>query len=608
MKKIIISVLSIAIVISVIFFAYKYSHFEPDAVSKCEYEGMLIKDVYTDKARYKPKDIVDITVSLNKNFNKTQEGKLNIYFKYLGKTIDIKKINYSINSNKDTNLHIKWEAPKDDFRGYQIEVYAYNGISVYDNRNTAADVSSDWSKFPRYGYIADYPKQDSSVSNKIIDNLNKYHIDGLQFYDWQYKHNKPLAGTEANPEEEWSDIANRDTYGQTIKDYIQAAHSKNMIAANYNLMFGGYEDYDLDGAKQEWGLFKDTNHEEQDFHPLPSNWATNKLMLFNPANKDWQNYIFNQEKTAMQVYNFDAWHVDTLGQRDGMTFDYNGNAVELSAGYKDFLNNAKQAVGTRILFNPVNAYGEMETVPNTDLDFLYKEVWPKQYSSYSDLKQAIDVSRGLTKNKKNVVLAAYMNYELAKSGGKFNEPGVKLTDAAIFAAGGAHIELGDTGMLCNEYFPNKDLTMSNSLQKSMRNYYDFSVAYENLLRDNLTDCDNVVEIPNTSMSDSSEANSIWAFSKEKPGYNTIQLINNIGNNSDKWVDDDGEVKEPVTQTNFKLKYYIKDTVKKVWLASPDINDGKAKELSYSIKKDTKGQYLQIKVPSLQYWNMIYIEK
>ena len=34
-------------------------------------------------------------------------------------------------------------------------------------------------------------------------------INGLQFYDWQDEHDKPLAGTREEPAERWQDIAKR---------------------------------------------------------------------------------------------------------------------------------------------------------------------------------------------------------------------------------------------------------------------------------------------------------------------------------------------------------------------------------------------------------------
>lgn len=587
------------------YFAYRFLSFRPDKVNAIKYENNLIEDVYTDKSRYNPKDTVSIYIKLNKKFQKARKGALTVYFKKLSNIVDKREIKYSL--DEDEKVEVKWKTPNSDFTGYQVEVYASKGIYVYDNRNTAVDVSSNWSRFPRYGYIADYPSQSRSASESIIDNLTKYHIDGLEFYDWQYKHNKPLAGTAEKPEDKWSDVANRDTYGKTVKDYIDLAHSKNMMAANYNLMFGAYSDYEEDGVKKEWGLYKDEKHQEQDAHPLPSNWASSQLFLFNPANKEWQNYILAKEKEAMSVYKFDVFHVDTLGER-GILFDYDGKTVELSDGYKDFLNTAKKKLGKGILFNPVGGYGEISVAPNVDLDFLYKEVWPNQCHSYADLKQAIDTSRELSRNKKSIVLAAYMNYNLGKSGTEFNEPGVRLTDASIFASGGAHVEIGDTGMLCNEYFPNKDLSMTPALKKAMRNYYDFSVAYENLLRDGVEDSDNDIEIPNIRASSSADPNSVWAFSKKKSGYNILHLINNIGNSSNEWVDNDGDVKIPTIQNDFKLKYYLNDKPKKVWLASPDTRDGHIETLSYKVKSDKKGQYLLINVPQLKYWDMICIEK
>ena len=44
-----------------------------------------------------------------------------------------------------------------------------------------------------------------------------------------------------------------------------------------------------------------------------------------------------------------------------------------------------------------------------------------------------------------------------------------LTDAAIFADGGVHIELGDGGqMLDSEYFPNRNLVPSTALLAPLR--------------------------------------------------------------------------------------------------------------------------------------------
>ena len=97
--------------------------------------------------------------------------------------------------------------------------------------NTAIDVSSTWTKFPRYGYVADYPSSLTS-SNATHDMwlLKNYHIDGVQFYDWQWKHHVPLAGSVSSPASSWENINGSINYASAVDDYIDAAHYYGMSA------------------------------------------------------------------------------------------------------------------------------------------------------------------------------------------------------------------------------------------------------------------------------------------------------------------------------------------------------------------------------------------
>ena len=604
-KKIVIT--SICIVcIAALFTVHKVLSFEADKAAKIIDKGKLLSDVYTDKARYNPKDSVNITIELDNKLNSNYSGKLNVYYKNLNKTIGTKEIKVEIKKGEKKSINIAWNPPADDFKGYMIEVYAFKGINVIDSRNTAVDVSSNWDRFPRYGYVAEYPKREKDETEKIIDNLNKYHINGLQFYDWQNKHHKPIPDTKDNTYSVWKDIANRDVYYDTVKNYIDAAHSKNMKAANYNLIYGAYTDYKQDGVKPEWGIYKDSEHNEQDMHQLPSGWASS-IDVFNPANKDWQNYIFNEEKKANKLLNFDIFHMDTLGGR-GLVYDYEGKEVDLPSTYTEFANNAKKTLGTGIVFNTVNRYG-LEYIAKSDVDFLYSELWPSENKDYNSLKETVDIGYELTGGKKNTVIAAYMNYGSADSKGEFNENSVRLCDAAIFAAGGDHIELGDTGMLCKEYFPNKNLTMTDSLKASMRNYYDFITAYENLLRDNVSEKNNKIQLQDIKTSNNGKADTVWTYAKGKEGYDVIHMINLLGYKWTGWRDDGANYDPPELKKNIKLKYYIKDDeIKGVYLASPDLMGGKSEKLKYNVKEENGERYLEIYIPELQYWDMVYIEK
>ena len=75
-----------------------------------------------------------------------------------------------------------------------------------------------------------------------------------------------------------------------------------------------------------------------------------------PSNPEWQDYLLAREADVFAVYDFDVFHVDTLGYR-GYVYDYEGEEVELSTSYGGFLQQAGERLGKRILLNPVNGYG-----------------------------------------------------------------------------------------------------------------------------------------------------------------------------------------------------------------------------------------------------------
>ncbi len=80
-----------------------------------------------------------------------------------------------------------WTAPATDYTGYLVDVYRTkeNGTEVILG-TIAVDVSSDWTRFPRYGFVAtfDASKKVDGVIEKEMAFLNRCHINGVQFQDW----------------------------------------------------------------------------------------------------------------------------------------------------------------------------------------------------------------------------------------------------------------------------------------------------------------------------------------------------------------------------------------------------------------------------------------
>ncbi|MFC5464123.1 glycoside hydrolase family 66 protein [Lederbergia graminis] len=579
-------------------------------------KGELILDVTTDKAMYDPGDKIELKVSFKNQLKQDlKNGKMEIKIKHLekqvGSTIE-KEI--SIDSNKTTVVTEQLEMPDTDFKGYLIEVDVKNNEKkLVDSATVGVDVSSSWTKFPRYGYVWDFRKGVDTTSR--IEKLKDYHINALEYYDWKYRHHMPVGENT----EVWDDWSGRAIYGETIRNYIADAKDVNMVNMAYNMIYAATNGYEEDGVKQEWALYhaegdsvgKHFKFQMSDSTPT----GITHLYFFDPSNKEWQEYIFEQTNKVFEVFDFDGWHGDTVGEWGKMK-THDGEIVYVKDTYTEFLNAAKEAIGDKYLsFNPVGAQG-IENANKSDVDVLYVEIWPwdsdsegLKYDSYYSLKKEIDKSREESGGK-SLVVKAYMSYDYGEQhpGMFFNTSAVLLADAAVYAAGGSRLELGDNGsMLSNEYYPAENLFMKQELKDRIATYYDFIVAYENLLRDGQENTDNRIEFPDYANSGVAVPNKIWAYGKQDSEYEIIQMINLLGVSSDDWRANEGKKETPKKITDFEVKYYYTNEINSVWLASPDRNDGRTQELSFTKGSDENGDYIQITVPSLEYWNMIYMK-
>lgn len=543
--------------------------------------------VTTDKAVYKPGETVHFTLK------EKPAGNLKVRYSHLGEVI------------KEENLpgtSWSWTAPSEDFRGYLVDIYETerDGEKIY--QSIAVDVSSDWTKFPRYGFLSSYGNISTDQITRNIETLSRYRINGIQFYDWMYDHHRPLAGTVENPLASWPDLIGRPNYLSTVKGYIDAAHGKGMKAMFYNLAFGALSNAASDGVKEEWYIFRDTNRSEKDNHHLDPPFRSS-IYLTNPANPEWQAYLAARHKDVYSVFAFDGYHIDQLGNR-GTVYDYNGNEVRLNETYAPFIAAMKQAdPGKRLVMNAVSQYGQNH-IARADVDFLYTEVWDES-KTFEQLAQVILDNNAYSDNRKQTVLAAYINYDRSNSTGYVNAPGVLLANAVIFSFGGAHLELGEH-YLANEYFPNSNLQMKSDLRQDLIRYYDFLVAYQNLLRDGGTfasfevkSADENIRVENWPASQGAVAVSGKRFT----GRDVIHLLNFSDANSMDWRDTNGTQKEPAIITDTEIIITVNNPVKNVWFASPDLNGGVSSTLDFT----QVGNEITLTLPSLKYWDMIVLE-
>lgn len=504
-----------------------------------------------------------------------------------------------------------WTPAGADFTGYMAEVYRQG----QDNSETvlgtiAVDVSSDWTRFPRYGFVATF--DGSKLSDGVIENemayLNRCHINGVQFQDWHNKHHWPLGGTRDNLLDVYKDIANRDVYTSVVKKYIDVQHGLGMKSMFYNLCFGALDDAATDGVKEEWYAFRNTSRGDKDMHSLPSSWKSS-IYLVDPSNTEWQQYIGDRNDDVYANFAFDGYQIDQLGQRADL-YDWNGTKINLPKGYGSFIDAMKtRHPEKRLVMNAVSSYGASQIAGSGKVDFCYNEVWGDE-PDFEDLHRIIKANDTYSSNSLRTVFAAYMNYDKAGStSGEFNTPGILMADAVMMALGGSHLELGDH-MLSREYFPASPLAMTEELRTAMIRYYDFMTAYQNLLRGTSTQSEFQSGL---ACADASKKVSVAAWPPKRGNVTTyarkvgnadvIHLLNfrNIDNLS--WRDLNGTRTAPRLTLDLPLTVDYPTKVNRIWTASPDYHGGAVVELPFT---QTDGK-VTFTLPSLKYWAMIVIE-
>lgn len=541
----------------------------------------------TDKAAYAPGEEILFTAE------GMPVGAVYVRYRHLGDVV----------AEHPASPSWSWTAPAGDYKGYLVEVYRKSVEGETILSTIGVDVSSDWSRFPRYGFLSKFDDMPASAAEGVIANLNRHHINGVQFQDWHYKHHWPLGGSRENPLANYLDIASRNTSLATLRNYVEVIHARGMKAIFYNLCFGALDDAAQDGVRESWYLFKDRNHGEKDLHPLGAPFKSS-IYLVDPANAEWQQYIGERNDDVYAVIDFDGYQIDQLGNR-GTLYDYDGRQADLPAGYASFIGAMKAKHPAKsLVMNAVSGYGADRIVGTGKVDFCYNEVWNDE-SEFTDLRRIIEDNDRFSGNTLRTVFAAYMNYDKANNPGSFNTPGVLLTNSVMFALGGSHLELGEH-MLGKEYFPNSNLGMTADLQRAMVVWYDFLVAYENLLRDGgelnevaVTSADGKLSIAPWEP----RMGSVVTLGRKVGSRQVVHLLNFSQANSLSWRDLNGTMPEPQTVTDATVEIESAGDVSRVWMASPDIDGGAVRELAF---EQTAGR-VRVTLPALKYWDMIVLE-
>jgi len=549
----------------------------------------------TDKAAYAPGEVVRLSI------NSLPEQAVTIRYTHLGTVIKEENV---------TSKSWTWQPPTEDFQGYMAELRTKDSVIA----SIGIDISSDPIRFPRNGFLSTYGSMSESQIAAVLNDLNRYHINYVQFQDWHWKHHHPLAGSATQPMDVWTDIISRNCYRKTVQGYIDGAHQRGMLTLFYNLGYGCLEDYATDDVSREWLMYTDKQHTNIDNHPLGSPFKS-AIYLTNLHHQGWRDYLRARNEEVYSVFNFDGWQIDQLGDRLHEVYDYDGNTIDVPSAFGSFIQKEKTArPEKRLVMNAVGQYGQQGQIAAAPVDFCYTEVWEQSNTDgYSVFSRIITDNAAWSKGK-GTVLAAYLNYNLGLKGrGYFNTPGIIMATAVANVWGGTILQMGEH-MLCHEYFPDDNLSMTGELKRAMIRYYDFAVAYENLLRPEAPTAGINTDwygVDVTSTVDSlvfnqwgPKQNQIATVGRHVGERDVIHLLSYRNATHLDWCDTDGDQAPQSLLTDIPVAFAVSAEPTRVWVASPDYNHGVAQEVNFTYDA---GQ-VSISLPALQYWTMIVIEK
>ncbi|MGH9449793.1 MAG: glycoside hydrolase family 66 protein [Terriglobia bacterium] len=578
--------------------------------------NVLILDLHTDKARYRPGERVTLQFRLANGTPRTfLSAQAVLSCEQLDNVVGRVTRRLNIAGGSQTPLQIVWQPPAKDFQGYLVDLTLESAHGKkLANAVTAVDVSSSWARFPRYGYVAHYGKD--TDARAWVDELNRFHIDGLQFYDVVYKHHVPLAGTIAHPRDEWADVAKRPTYRNTVLAFIRSAHARNMTAMVYDAAYAAYANAldDGSGVKIQWAAWPNATCPRAAGAikrlRLPPGWATPSLLYMNTDSPGWRTYLFARMQDLFAAYPFDGWHIDTYGVKGAYAYD--GSYINYIASFPSFVRAARNFLHKQVVLNTVFGWGEDE-MANSASEFVYSELWPKVDATYASILRAADGVHAANP-RAGLVFAAYAPKPSAwerklHRNRYFNSRAVLLTDAVMFAAGASHIELGDgERMLSAPYFPADQYPkVSPHLRSALTNYYNFLVAYENYLRDGVKPASCSLTLEGTPQTLRGDPGAVWTFSRRKRSFEIVHLINLTGLRTSNWFDPKMKSRGVPELAQLQARIHHGEGVKWVGWASPDVDSGRFHKLDAVKGRDAQGAYEEVVIPILKCWDVLFIK-
>jgi dextranase len=455
--------------------------------------------------------------------------------------------------------------PPDTRRGYGVDVEVRGpGDLPRMETSTAFDVLAQWTHRPRYGFVTDFAPDHKTA--ETLDSLLPYHVNALQFYDWQFRHDHLVA-----PHSDYQDPLGRRLSLGTVRSLVKEAGARGMASMAYAAVYAASLDFQR--GHPEWALY------DEGGRPLEFEGF---LGYMDPTpGRPWAEHLLRQCDQTIAELGFDGIHLDQYGQ-PRQAFDAAGGEIDLPSAFRGFIEEFKARLpDSAVTLNAVKNW-PMEALAASEEDFYYVELWPNT-PTYRDLRHVVTEARASSVGKP-VVVAIYLPADQPAN--------VRLVDAVILASGGSRIELGEHArLLADPYFP-RHQPIGADLATGLRRYWDVSVRYGDLLFDSQ---------PAPSSDFQAEGpEDVWTILRYVPGWLLVSLVNLRGLADARW-DQEHPAPEPLKDATVLVKTH--HPIARAWWIDPDGLSAQPQPVEWS-NVDSSAV---VRVPKLSYWGMVLYE-
>lgn len=472
--------------------------------------------------------------------------------------------------------------------GYGVEVTTDDGVL-----RTAVEVTDDPRARLRYGFVADHrPGRDLGA---VLDNVRRLHLNGVQLYDWAYRHADLLGGGE-----EYTDPLGQPVSLAHLRDLVVRLGGVGAEATGYAAVYAV--------GPQEWPDWEHLALLRSDGTP---DGLGDFLHVVDPAADAWLEHLAKELQRAAEQVGLPGFHLDQYGfPRRSMRAD--GVVVDLTDSFVRMLHRLREALpDSRLVFNNVNDFPTTATAA-TPQDAVYIEVWPP-HVTLDSLARLITRARAAGGGKP-VVLAAYQHvYDTAPADRA--DLATRFTMATAWSHGGTQLLAGEADRLLVDPYYVRNHVVEASTAGMLKRWYDFLVEHDELLLEPalvevtgtwVGDYNHALDVTyaDAPVTEHAEAGGVWRRVVEHPcGSLLVHLVNLVGQVDTHW---DAPREDPAAVGPGALRVRRVGTrVPRVRVADPD---GTAHLVDVPVRVDPDdAEYALADLPEPSVWQVVVVD-